>query len=99
MTPGRVMESGASSGHHGHHMSDVVVPPRARLGTGLFLGVAAAAVVATYLAFPAGSRLQARASEILVTGTCLLSGGLILRAVSQARAWRGTVHLAYALLM
>ncbi|HVF08757.1 MAG TPA: PAS domain-containing sensor histidine kinase [Actinomycetota bacterium] len=80
-------------------MSDAVVHPRSRLRTGLFLGVTAAAVVVTYLAFPTGSRTQARASEFLVTGACLLSGGLILRAASQARAWRGTVHLAYALFM
>ena len=80
-------------------MSDTVVRPRARLGTGLFLGVAAAAAVATYLAFPSGSQDQARASEGMVAGACLLSGGLILRAVGQGRAWRGTVHLAYALFM
>ncbi len=80
-------------------MSDAVAHPRSRLGIGLFLGLTAAAAVGIYLAFPEGSRDQARASEILVIGACLLSGGLILRATSQARAWRGTVHLAYALFM
>ena len=80
-------------------MSDTVVRPRARLGTGLFLGIAGAAAVATYLAFPSGSRDQARASEIMIAGACLLSGGLMLRAVGQGRAWRGTVPLAYALFM
>ena len=80
-------------------MSDTLVRPRARLGTGLFLGAAAVAAVVTYLAFPSGSRDQARAAEVMVAGACLLSGGLILRAVGQGRAWRGTVHLAYALFM
>ncbi|MEX0651372.1 MAG: PAS domain-containing sensor histidine kinase [Actinomycetota bacterium] len=80
-------------------MIDTVVRPRARLGTGLFLGAAAVAAVVTYLALPSGSREQARASEIMMVGACLLSGGLILRAVGQGRAWRGTVHLAYAMFM
>ena len=80
-------------------MIDTAVRPRARLGTGLFLGAAAVAAVVTYLALPSGSREQARASEIMMMGACLLSGGLILRAVGQGRAWRGTVHLAYAMFM
>lgn len=80
-------------------MSDTPVRPRAGLGTGLFLGAAAAAAMLTYLAFPSGSRVQARVSEIMMAGACLLSGGLILRAVGQGRAWRGTVYLAYALFM
>ena len=80
-------------------MSDVAVRPRARFATGLVLGAAAAGAVATYLAFPGGSREQRLASEVLVTGACLLSGGIILRAVGQGKAWRGTVHLAYALFM
>lgn len=80
-------------------MSDVAVRPRARVATGLVLAVAAVAAVATYLAFPSGSREQGLASQALVAGSCLLSGGIILRAVGKGRAWRGTVHLAYALFM
>jgi PAS domain S-box-containing protein len=80
-------------------MSDVPASPRARLGTGLFLGVAALAAVVTYLAFPSGSREQGLASAVMVTGACLLSGGIILRAVGRGTAWRGTVYLAYSLFM
>ncbi|HWC71716.1 MAG TPA: ATP-binding protein [Actinomycetota bacterium] len=80
-------------------MSDVAVRPRARIATGLFLGAAAGAAVVTYLAFPSGSQVQGRASEVMVAGVCLLSGGIILRAVGRGEAWRGTVHLAYALFM
>jgi len=80
-------------------MSDVVVRPRARTATGLFLGAAAVAAVVTYLAFPSGSREQGLAAQVMVAGSCLLSGGLILRAVGKGEAWRGTVHLAYALFM
>ena len=80
-------------------MSDVAVRPRARLAAGLVLGAAAVAAVITYLAFPGGSREQRLASEVLVAGSCLLSGGIILREVGKGRAWRGTVHLAYALFM
>jgi PAS domain S-box-containing protein len=80
-------------------MSDVAARPRARLAAGLVLGAAAVAAVITYLAFPGGSREQRLASEVLVTGSCLLSGGIILREVGKGRAWRGTVHLAYALFM
>jgi PAS domain S-box-containing protein len=79
-------------------MSDAV-RPRARIATGLFLGAAAVAAVVTYLAFPSGSREQGLASEAMVAGVCLLSGGIILRAVGKGVAWRGTVHLAYALFM
>jgi len=79
-------------------MSDAV-RPRARIATGLFLGAAAVAAVVTYLAFPSGSRDQGLASEAMVAGVCLLSGGIILRAVGKGVAWRGTVHLAYALFM
>ncbi len=80
-------------------MSDVAVPPRARLVTGLFLGAAAVAACVTYLAFPSGSREQGVASEVMVAGACLLSGGIILRAVGKGQAWRGTVFLAHALFM
>jgi PAS domain S-box-containing protein len=66
---------------------------------GLLFGAVALAAVATYLAFPSGSREQAVASEIIIVGSCLLSAGIILRAVGQGRAWRGTIHLAYALVM
>jgi PAS domain S-box-containing protein len=79
-------------------MSDAV-RPRARLATGLFLGAVAVAAVVTYLAFPSGSRDQGLAAEAMVAGVCLLSGGIILRAVGRGVAWRGTVHLAYALFM
>ena len=80
-------------------MSDVAVRPRARTATGLFLGAAAVAAVVTYMAFPSGSREQGLAAQVMVAGSCLLSGGLILRAVGKGEAWRGTVHLAYALFM
>ncbi len=80
-------------------MNDVPVSPRRRLGTGLFLGVVALAAVLTYLAFPSGSREQGLASAVMVTGACLLSGGIILRAVGRGAAWRGTVYLAYSLFM
>jgi PAS domain S-box-containing protein len=80
-------------------MSDVAVSPRARLGTGLFLGAAALAAVVTYLAFPSGSREQGLASSVMVTGACLLSGGIILRGVGRGTAWRGTMYLAYSLFM
>src|SRR5688572_2529458 len=93
------MESGGPNRHHGAHMNDVPVSPRRRLGTGLFLGVVALAAVLTYLAFPSGSREQGLASAVMVTGACLLSGGIILRAVGRGAAWRGTVYLAYSLFM
>ncbi len=80
-------------------MSDVAVRPRARTATGLFLGAAAVAAVVTFMAFPSGSREQGLAAQTMVAGSCLLSGGLILRAVGKGEAWRGTVHLAYALFM
>ncbi len=80
-------------------MSDVAVRPRARTATGLFLGAAAVAAVVTFMAFPSGSREQGLAAQAMVAGSCLLSGGLILRAVGKGEAWRGTVHLAYALFM
>ncbi|MGZ8601576.1 MAG: ATP-binding protein [Actinomycetota bacterium] len=80
-------------------MSDVAVRPRARTATGLFLGAAAVAAVVTFMAFPSGSREQGLAAQAIVAGSCLLSGGLILRAVGKGEAWRGTVHLAYALFM
>ncbi|MDH4112552.1 MAG: PAS domain-containing sensor histidine kinase [Actinomycetota bacterium] len=82
-------------------MSDTSARERARahLGTGVVLGTAALAIVVTYLWFPAGSREQGLASEVMVAGACLLSGGIILRAVGKGDAWRGTVPLAYAMFM
>ena len=79
-------------------MSDVADRPRARVATGLFLAVTAVAGVSTYLAFPSGTEEQAMASEAMVAGACLLSGGMILRGVGAGHAWRGGVYLAYALL-
>ncbi len=80
-------------------MSDVAVRPRARVATGLFLAVVGLGAVLTYLAFPARSEQQTQATEAMVAGVCLLSGGMILRGVGLGHAWRGTVHLAYALFM
>ena len=79
-------------------MNDLAVRPRARVATGLFLVVVGVVGVSTYLAF-AGSQQQRLATEIMVAGTCLLAGGMILRGVGLGHAWRGTVHLAYALFM
>ncbi len=80
-------------------MSDVADRPRARVATGLFLAVTAVAGVSTYLAFPGGTEQQALASEAMVAGACLLSGGMILRGVGTGHAWRGAVYLAYALFL
>ncbi len=77
-------------------------PPSARahrLGTGLFLGVAAAAAVATYLAFPSGSREQGlRPRSWSPAPACSRA------ASSCARSGRGAhggarCYLAYALFM
>jgi signal transduction histidine kinase len=72
---------------------------RARAWTGGLLLVAAVLGAGIYLAIPHGSPQQALAAEAIIAASCLLSGGLILRAVGRGRAWPGNTYLALAIFM
>ena len=81
-------------------MSDVAVSPRARLGTGLFLGAAAVAAVVTYLAFPSGSREQGLASgRDGHRRVPALGGHHPARGRPGRRRGAARCYLAYALFM
>src|SRR4029450_11948291 len=92
------MERRTSSRHHGLDMSTVAVP-RARLYTGSVLLAAAVTAVVGYALLPAGTRLQVLASDVMVAASCLLSGGVILRAIGRGQAWPGSAPLAWLVFL
>jgi PAS domain S-box-containing protein len=79
-------------------MSTVAVP-RARLYTGSVLLAAAVTAVVGYALLPAGTRLQVLASDVMVAASCLLSGGVILRAIGRGQAWPGSAPLAWLVFL
>jgi PAS domain S-box-containing protein len=77
----------------------VVAVPRTRLVAGTVLVLAAVVAVVGYLLLPAGTRMQILAAEAMVAASCLLSGGMILRAIGRGQAWRGGAALAWLVFM